>query len=52
MYKNATALIITILNHLKLNTEVLDTGMETTESNNCRVMLRSNRDVNRMLAVM
>jgi len=50
--KNATTPMIAMLGHLKLNTEVLDVSMETTESNDCRGMSRSDGDANGMLAVM
>jgi len=49
--KNAAALMIVILDCLELNTEVLDTGIETTESDDCRGMSRKNRDANSVLAV-
>ena len=39
-----------MLSYSKLDTEVSDAGMETTESSNCREMSRSDRDVNRVLA--
>ena len=36
MCKNATVPIITILDYSELDIEVLDTGMETTESDDCK----------------
>ena len=36
----------------EVNTEVLDTDIETMESNNYRKMLRGDRDANGILAVM
>ena len=36
VHKNAAALMIVILGHLELNTEVSDISMETAESNDCR----------------
>ena len=50
VHKNATAPIIMILDCPELNTEVLDVGMETVESDNCRVMSRNDGDVNGVLA--
>jgi len=50
IYKNAAAPIIVMLGHPELDTEVLDAGMETTESNDCRGMSRKNRDTNGILA--
>ena len=34
--KNAAAPMIVMLGHSELDTEVLDAGMETAESDNCR----------------
>ena len=48
--KNTAALIIVMLGHSELDTEVLDTGMETMESNDCREILRNDGDTNDMLA--
>ena len=48
--KNTAALIIVMLDHSELDTEVLDTGMETMESNDCREILRNDGDTNDMLA--
>ena len=39
-----------MLGHSELDTEVLDTGMETMESNDCREILRNDGDTNDMLA--
>jgi len=41
-----------MLDHLELDTEVSDAGMETAESDDCREMSRKDRDVNGMLATM
>ena len=41
-----------ILDCSKIDTEVLDTGMKTTESNNCREVSKDNGDANSVLAVM
>ena len=49
--KNATALMIVMLGHLELDMKVLDTDMKTTESDDCREILRNDRDANGMLAV-
>ena len=51
-YKNATVPMIVILGHSGLDMEVSDTGMETMKSNDCREMLRSDGDVNSVLAAM
>jgi len=48
--KNAAALMIAMLGHSELDTEVSDTGMETTESNDCRGVSKKNRNVNGVLA--
>jgi len=50
MHKNATTPIIAMLGHLGLNTEVLDTNMETAESNDCRRVSRKDRSTNGILA--
>ena len=44
--------MIAMLGYLKLDMEVSDVGMETTESDNCREMLRNDRDANSVLATM
>ena len=49
-YKNATAPMIAMLGYLELDMNVSDADMETTESNDCRGMLRNNRDANGVLA--
>ena len=43
--------MIAILGHLELDTEVLDTSMETMESDNYRDISRKDRDVNGVLAM-
>ena len=48
--KNAAAPMIAILGHSELDTEVLDAGMETVESNNCRELFKRDIDANGMLA--
>ena len=50
--KNAAAPMIMMLGCLELDTEVLDAGMETTESDDCRGMSKKDRDANGVLAVM
>ena len=52
MYKNTAIPMIVMLSHLELDTEVLDVGLETIKSNDCRGLSRDNRDANGMLAVM
>jgi len=49
--KNAAAPIIAILNHPELDMEVLDAGMETAESNDCRGVSKKNGDANGVLAM-
>ena len=48
--KNAATPMIVMLGCSELDTEVLDAGIETTESNDCREMSRKNRDTNGILA--
>ena len=50
-YKNTTAPMIVILDCLEIDMEVLDIGIETVESNECRRVSRGNRDINGVLAV-
>ena len=50
--KNATALMIAMLGHLELDTEVSDAGMETTESDDCRGVSKKDGDTNGVLAAM
>ena len=52
MCKNTTILMIAMLDCLEVDTEVLDAGMKTVESNNCRELLENNRDINSILAMM
>ena len=49
-HKNAAAPMIAILNHLELDIEVSDIGMETIESDDCRGMSRNDGDANGILA--
>ena len=49
--KNTTVPIIVMLDHLEVDMEVLDAGIETTESNSYREVSEDNRDVNRVLAM-
>ena len=51
-HKNAAAPMIAMLDHLELDTEVSDTGMETVESNNCRGVSKKDGDANGVLAAM
>ena len=44
--------MIAMLGHLELDMEISDTGMETTESNDCREVFKKDKDANGMLAVM
>ena len=49
--KNAAAPMIVMLGCSELDIEVSDTGMETTESDDCRGVSRKNGDANGVLAV-
>ena len=49
-YKNTTAPMIAMLGCLELDMNVSDADIETTESNDCRGILRNNRDANGVLA--
>ena len=51
-HKNATALIIAMLDCSEIDTEVSDANMKTTDSNDCREMSRDDRDANGVLAMM
>ena len=51
MHKNATALMIAMLDHSEIDIEILSVGMKTMESDDCREMLEDNGNVNRMLAI-
>ena len=44
--------MIAMLGCSELDTEVLDTDMETTESDDCRGLSKKDRDTNGMLAAM
>ena len=48
--KNAAASMIAMLGHLELDMEVSDAGIETVESNDCRVVSKKNGDANGVLA--
>jgi len=50
--KNATAPMIAMLGHSELDMEVLDAGMETTESDDCRELSKRDGDANGVLAAM
>ena len=49
-HKNAAAPMIAMLGRLELDTEVLDAGIETMESDNCRGESKKDRDTNGVLA--
>ena len=49
--KNAAAPIIAMLGHPELDTEVLDIGMETTESDDYREVSKKDGDANGVLAI-
>ena len=50
-YKNAAAPMIAMLGCSELDMEVLDVGMETAESNDCRGESKKDGDANGILAV-
>ena len=52
VYKNAAAPMIVMLGRSELDMEVLDTGMETMESDDCRGVFKKDRDANGVLAMM
>ena len=52
VHKKAAALMIVMLDHLELDTEISDAGMETVESDDCRGVSKKDRDTNGMLATM
>ena len=49
--KNAAAPMIVMLDHLELDTEVSDAGMEAAESDDCREESKKDGDANDVLAV-
>jgi len=49
--KNAAAPMIAMLDHSELDMEVLDAGMETAESDDCRGVSKKDGDANGVLAV-
>ena len=49
--KNAAAPMIAMLGHPELDTEVLDAGMETAESDDCREVSKKDGDANGVLAI-
>ena len=51
VHMNAAALIIVMLDHSEVDMGVLDSGIETMESNDCKEVLEDNRDTNSMLAM-
>ena len=50
--KNAAVPMITMLGYSELDIEVLDVGMKTMESNDCRGLSRDDRDTNGILVTM
>jgi len=51
MCKKAAAPMIIMLDHSELDTEVSDAGMETMESNDCRVVSKKDGNANGVLAM-
>ena len=49
--KNTTESMMAMLGCLEIDIQVLDTGMETAEFNNCRKISKDNGDVNGILAM-
>ena len=43
--------MIAMLGHLKLDMEISDAGMETAESDDCKVVFKKDKDANSVLAV-
>ena len=52
IYKNAAAPMIVMLGCSELDMEVLDAGIETTESDDCRGVSKKDRNANGVLATM
>ena len=52
IYKNIIVPMIIILGCLEVGIEILDIDMKTIRSDDCRELLRDNRDANSMLAIM
>ena len=52
VYMNATTLMVIMLDHSKVNTEVLYADIETVEFDDCREVSEDNRDINSVLAMM
>ena len=52
VYINTTTLMIIILDHSKVNIEVLYADIETVEFDDCREISEDNRDINSVLATM
>jgi len=50
MHKNVIAPMIATLDHLELDMEVSDTGIETIESDDCGGISRNDGDTNGVLA--
>jgi len=48
--KNTATPIIVMLGYSEIDIGILDAGMETTEFNDCRKVLKYDRDTNGMLA--
>jgi len=49
VYKNTIVLIIVMLSHSEINTEVSDVNMKSIESDSYREILGNNKDTNSML---
>ena len=47
---NAVVPITVILGHLEIDIKILNAGIETAKSDDCREMLEDNRDTNGVLA--
>ena len=51
VHKNVVAPIIVMLGHSELDIEILDVGIKTIESDDCREMLESDGNANSVLTV-
>jgi len=51
VHKNAAAPMIVMLGHSESDMEILDAGMETIESDDCRGVSKKDRDANGVLAM-
>ena len=50
-HKNVAAPMIVMLDYSEINMKVSDTGMETTDSDDCREISRDDEDTNGVLVI-